>query len=111
MTLTDARNYSDQHNILRRERGRAADYACIDCGHDALHWSYDRTDHSAEVLEWSWGMVGWRIWSRDLDQYVPRCRKCHWRHDHPEGGRPRRRTPESTAAERANLTAAGGDAA
>lgn len=97
MNLTAARNYTEHHTMLRALRGKASEHPCHDCGGPARDWSYDRRD-PAEVIEWQAGEVAWRVWSRDVDRYVPRCRPCHWRHDNPTGA-VRRRTPATTAYE------------
>src|SRR5699024_1335591 len=98
MSPTDARTYADHHDTIRRLRGKADEYPCVDCGNSAHHWSYDRRDPN-EVIAWQPGHLSWCIWSPDMDRYVPRCRRCRWRHDHPLGGRPQRRSPETTRAE------------
>src|SRR6476619_7132131 len=36
--------YRTAHDRVVRQRGRASEYACVDCGYQAAHWSYDGTD-------------------------------------------------------------------
>lgn len=58
-------SYRAIHKRLDRERGKAVDHSCIDCGAPAAHWSFDEpTGYSA-----------------DLSRYSPRCRSCHVEHD------------------------------
>jgi len=53
------------HLRLRRERGRASEYACVDCGEAAEEWSFDEPSG----------------YSVDLSRYAPRCIRCHREHD------------------------------
>lgn len=57
--------YSTIHNRLRTERGKAAEYLCVDCGEQAQQWSFI-------------GKVGM---SEDLYQYEPRCTVDHRAYD------------------------------
>jgi hypothetical protein len=70
--------YRSLHERLRRERGRAVEHACVDCGQKARQWSLDRyeaddlidTDRNSPVR-----------YSLDLSRYVARCIPDHTRHD------------------------------
>ena len=46
------------------KKGKAKKYKCVDCGEQALDWS--SIDHS---------------YKRRLEDYFPRCRKCHQLYD------------------------------
>jgi hypothetical protein len=62
--------YGGFHRRLRSLRGRAADHPCADCGGQAQHWSYDRSDpRQRETPEGPY--------STDPARYVPRCVPCH----------------------------------
>lgn len=61
----DAVVYRSAHNRVERERGKATEHACIDCGEQAAHWSFDE-------------ITGF---SPDPSRYSPRCVPCHHRHD------------------------------
>ena len=63
--------YNAAHIRLRRERGRAAEHACVDCGNPADHWSYDNQDPN-ELVDAACGR-----YSADVDHYWPRCVRCH----------------------------------
>jgi hypothetical protein len=61
------------HHRVKKARGPASDYACVDCGRAAEDWS--TADPSSDD-----------IWAR----FQPRCRKCHRRYDGAVGeGNPR----------------------
>lgn len=63
------RGYLRAHDHLREVRGPASDYPCVDCGKQAMDWSYVGDDLSSFA------------WSDDLDDYQPKCKPCHARHD------------------------------
>jgi hypothetical protein len=60
----DKASYDAIHKRIRRERGRAADRKCIDCGNDADNWSHE---HDTDPL--------------DVYNYDPRCISCHCKYD------------------------------
>lgn len=61
-----------QHGKLKRARGKASDYKCIDCENKAQDWS-QRHDTSGD----------------NIDEYDPRCRSCHLIYDEPVVNRTR----------------------
>ena len=66
-------SYDVWHNRVKKARGPANDYRCIDCGGQAEDWS--TVDPSSD-----------HVWVR----FQPRCRKCHRRYDGAVGeGSPR----------------------
>ncbi len=66
-------SYDVWHNRVKKVRGPASDYRCIDCGGQAEDWS--TADRSSDD-----------VWGR----FQPRCRKCHRRYDGAIGeGSPR----------------------
>jgi hypothetical protein len=61
------------HHRVKKARGPASNYACVDCGGAAEDWS--TADPSSDD-----------VWAR----FQPRCRKCHRRYDRAVGeGHPR----------------------
>lgn len=62
--------YGAMHCRLRTDRGRAADYLCIDCGEWAAQWSYDHADPDGL-------MDGSLPYSLKSSHYDPRCVPCH----------------------------------
>jgi hypothetical protein len=63
-------SYDVWHNRVKKARGPASDYRCIDCGGPAEDWSTaDRSSND--------------VWVR----FHPRCRKCHRRYDGAIGER------------------------
>jgi hypothetical protein len=70
--------YSGIHRELRLERGRAAEYTCVDCGGAAQEWSYNGGDPD-EARERVYG--AWVTYSTDIERYAPRCRLDHRRLD------------------------------
>lgn len=70
--------YRSAHSRVRRDRGAAREYQCIDCGTQAQHWSYAHTD-SNELKS-----PGGQPYSLDPQHYEPRCVVCHWAFDHAQ---------------------------
>jgi hypothetical protein len=70
---TERPSYDVWHNRVKKVRGPASDYCCIDCGGPAEDWSTaDPSSNDAWV------------------RFQPRCRKCHRRYDGAIGeGSPR----------------------
>lgn len=62
------------HVRLRNFRGRASQYACIDCGDVARDWSYDHSDPNEKRDSYG-------VYSTDMNRYEPRCSSCHKRFD------------------------------
>lgn len=66
--------YSAIHERIKRAKGRAAGYACVDCGEQAAQWTFCectpeyavRPDHGRP-----------RRCTTDLNAYEPRCHRCH----------------------------------
>lgn len=56
--------YSTLHEWIRKKRGKASNYKCEDCGKQARDW--------ANI---------YHTYSRNLEEYVPLCRKCHIDYD------------------------------
>lgn len=66
--------YSSAHYRIRRSKGAASRFRCVDCGTQALDWSYSGGD-PGELVE------AGLAYSLDPNRYVPRCRACHKSHD------------------------------
>lgn len=66
----DAARYGAIHARLKSWIGPATDYACIECGEQAKHWSYDHLDPDEHI-----DAEG--PFSTDLLHYQPRCVACH----------------------------------
>lgn len=81
--------YDAVHRRLRRSRGPAKNFACVDCGKPATGWSYDNSD-PAELRQ----MVRGRILAYSLDpaRYQPRCTGCHRKFDRAAEQRQRDRS-------------------
>ena len=52
------------HSWVVYYKGKASENKCVDCGKQARHWS--NIDHK---------------YKRDLDDYIARCYKCHFKYD------------------------------
>lgn len=63
--------YHGAHYYVRKRRGLARRYSCIDCGRPARQWSYDHADPNELV-----GPTGLE-YSTDPSHYQPRCIGCH----------------------------------
>lgn len=70
----DDASYAAVHTRLRKSRGPATRYSCVDCDGVAKQWSYDHCDPNGKNSE-----LG--SYSTNLDHYFPRCVSCHKRHD------------------------------
>lgn len=66
----DSIAYSTMHSRLKRYRGKAAEYPCVDCGSPASDWSYGHGCPD-EITD------GERAWCPHLDCYQPRDKSCH----------------------------------
>lgn len=81
----DDATYSAVHLRLRNQRGSASLRPCVDCGGTAKHWSYT---HNGGIRE---RQSEYGPYSISMEDYVPRCVRCHKRHDLgrvPMRGRP-----------------------
>jgi hypothetical protein len=61
---TEEPSYSALHRWVAWHRGSAGSHLCADCGGPASDWA----NVSGE-------------YRRDLDDFIPLCRPCHWRFD------------------------------
>lgn len=64
--------YGAAHQRVYRDRGKATDYDCADCGEQAKQWSYNHDDQN-EKFDESMGLK----YSLDPAHYSPRCVPCH----------------------------------
>jgi hypothetical protein len=66
--------FAGLHRRLYRQRGKAAEHLCVDCGQRARDWSYmhDDPDEKTQII----GGVA-VPYSLELSHYEPRCRRCH----------------------------------
>ena len=70
--------YAGAHDRVRTRRGKVQQYACIDCGGQAKHWSYDHEDPD-EKRGVEYGLLV--AYSIKVEHYHPRCVPCHKRFD------------------------------
>ncbi len=70
MRRPDAK-YRAAHSRIGRDRGKAYEYPCIDCGAQAHHWSYTHSDPDKLVSD------SGQPYSLDTNYYEPRCASCH----------------------------------
>lgn len=68
-------NYYTVHGRLTRDLGPASRRQCVDCGNQAMHWSYNNDDPDECTSS-----TGLR-YSPNGDAYQPRCVPCHRRFD------------------------------
>jgi hypothetical protein len=78
----DLIGYAGWHARMRRERGPASSHACVDCGEPADHWSL-KMDYVGDLQK----NEDDQIWTREVDDYEPRCIPCHRAYDKGWGGR------------------------
>lgn len=63
------------HQRIRKQRGKATSWSCVDCARPAQHWSYDHLDPNEQVDPEK------GPYSLNADHYFPRCCSCHKRFD------------------------------
>jgi hypothetical protein len=75
---------SSVHHYLRKYRGPASSHECVDCGAPAVHWSYDTgcPDEMVQKGRHGPGSIR-RFCPHPMEDYSPRCRKCHDKLDGP----------------------------
>lgn len=73
--MISASTYQQVHRALRRARGPARSYRCLQCDRQAAHWAFDDTKAKVQVD------ARRRRFSTDLAAYIPLCAKCHGRFD------------------------------
>lgn len=81
-------DYQAAHALVRRVRGAASAWQCMDCDARAEQWAY-RPDgpHARVTLEPSGGgKTQRRQWSPRPEDYDPLCRRCHGIRDRGEYG-------------------------
>lgn len=71
---TEEPSYGAAHGRIKRQRGPASDYGCVDCDGSAADWSYNGGAPD-EMVEND------LPYSLDAGFYVPRCKSCHRFHD------------------------------
>ncbi|VEW13547.1 Uncharacterised protein [Brevibacterium casei] len=75
----DDAGYRAAHDRVRRDRGKASEHACTDCGSQAQQWSYDHEDpNECYAEDLSLSPVAYSL---DVNHYQPRCIPCHKRFD------------------------------
>lgn len=77
--LSDDVEYSGLHERVRAAKGPARRYDCVDCGTTAAHWSYNHADPNEKTSN-SPDTRG-AAFSLNVDNYEPRCARCHKRFD------------------------------
>lgn len=76
----DAVLYSAAHCRLRRIRGSASKYRCQHCNGEAKDWALDHERLGLDPTQR-------RMYTTNLDDYIPLCRPCHGRYDSPSRNR------------------------
>lgn len=77
----DKIKYQTAHDRLRRHRGSAKRFDCVDCGATAAQWSL-RHDSKKRITGKTQHSV--MSWSPNVEDYEPRCIPCHRSYD--QGG-------------------------
>lgn len=71
--------YGAAHDRVKRLKGSASKYSCVECGSAAQHWSYNHDDPE-EVSDYV-RSVSLVAYSAKPEHYSPRCVPCHKRFD------------------------------
>lgn len=69
-------DYNAAHGVLRKARGKATMFDCVDCGGQGQQWSY-RHDCWAERSN----DRGKYPYCTHVEHYEPRCQDCHRTYD------------------------------
>lgn len=75
----DNAGFATAHDRIRAERGKASDCDCVSCGRPARDWALRHDAEQTKVAR------NGRVYSLNVDDYMPMCRRCHWHYDHPDG--------------------------
>ncbi|MBW4033021.1 MAG: hypothetical protein HIU88_10195 [Acidobacteria bacterium] len=67
--------YTTLHKRIRAQRGPATDHLCVDCGAQALEWSYSFNEERP-LISAERGREG-KPYSLDVQAYEARCKACH----------------------------------
>jgi len=72
-------SYEAAHRRIKRAKGLASDWPCIDCGGRARDWSYNHRDpdERTQVTTLPRGREVTVTYSLNPDCYEPRCGACH----------------------------------
>lgn len=70
----DDASYSAVHQRIDHAHGPASQYKCVDCGGKARHWSYSHNSPNEKQSKFG-------PYSVNMDDYSPRCVRCHKRMD------------------------------
>jgi hypothetical protein len=65
------------HDRVRALRGYAREHKCVECGGQARDWAL-----SHDVEETCVAPRTGRLYSLNIDDYMPMCRRCHVHYDH-----------------------------
>jgi len=66
--------YESAHQRIKRQRGKAADHLCVECGQAAAQWAYDHSDPDERLCT----VKGQELaYSTDVERYQPMCYLCH----------------------------------
>lgn len=77
-TRREVVGYEAMHYRLRVDRGKASEFPCVECQSPAMEWSLN---HDAETLvSVKGGRIG-SLYSLNIMDYSPRCKKCHDTYD------------------------------
>ncbi len=81
-------DYWGAHARVKRKWGKASKHACVDCGVSAAEWSLAKLRVDPDHIHWQAlkfrdGSVSEVPYSRDPEDYEPRCTACHMAYDRP----------------------------
>jgi hypothetical protein len=62
--------YTGAHDRVRKSRGHASGYQCVECGSAAAQWAYDHSCPDEKTSKMG-------PYSTDLSRYQPMCVSCH----------------------------------
>lgn len=70
--------YKEVHRNITKAKGKAREYSCVDCGGTADEWSLNK---ESSIIYYGIPDRQTYPYSLNLEDYAPRCRKCHGFYD------------------------------
>ena len=73
----DRIGYQQAHSRVRYERGRAAGFACTECGNPAKDWALHHDAPAENLRVDQHTVLAGKVFSLDTNDYSPKCASCN----------------------------------